>query len=135
MPQLAKCARMQGSGRTAQVQSPTRAMYCTLPAIKMQQAQISKYFSTTSSTTSSSTSTDAGDEAEGGVISSSTEGEQESNSNDLTLRPPLAKRACTKAVTRDHHRRTGFNLSWYVPTMAKHHIMGRAAGVSHLALH
>ena len=68
----------------------------------MQQALISRYFSSTTTTASSSTSADAGNE--GGTLSSSTDGEQDSDG--INLGPPPAKREVRR--TRDHHRRSGF---------------------------
>ena len=72
----------------------------------MQQAPISQYFRSTTTTATSSTSADASDE--GGALSSSTDGEQDSDGIDLG--PPPAKREVRR--TRDHHRRSGFNSSW-----------------------
>ena len=114
----------------------------------MQQASLSKFYSSTT-TASSSTSTDGANAAD--EEGSSTDGEQDSDGDDL--HPPPAKRVDTQVRGRrprkDHHPRSGFSSSWLkefkwlehvdedgttglkckVCSLAKHHETGRVAGV------
>ena len=77
----------------------------------MQQASLSKFYSSTT-TASSSASTDGADAAD--EEGSSTDGEQDSDGDDL--HPPPAKRVDTQVRGRrprkDHHPRSGFSSSW-----------------------